>query len=160
MKPNRGFTLVEMMVTIAILAILIAIATPSFTRMIQDSRVTTQANDLLLAMTLARSEAIKRAEDVSVSPEGADFDSGWCVHTGAACSAATAIREHEGLSLVVLADSPGAALVFDSLGRKTSPTSDQTFAIDPTACTAGEGRRRVLTVTDTGRASVTTASCS
>lgn len=55
----RGFTLVELMVTIAIAAILTMIAVPSFQRLILSNRLTTSANALVDAVNTARLEAIK-----------------------------------------------------------------------------------------------------
>jgi type IV fimbrial biogenesis protein FimT len=155
---NRGFTLIELMITIAIAAILMALAAPSFTRVIQDNRVTTQANDLLTSIAVARSEAIKRAQNVSITPTGNDYANGWCVHTGATCADGP-IRRHEALNGVALAGAPAAALVFNAIGRKTTPAGVQTFQLDPPTCTSGDQRRRSLSVIDTGRASITVVGC-
>jgi len=66
MKRNYGFTLIELMVTLVVAVILVVIAVPGFRTIIQNNRASTQANELLSAMTLARSEAIKRGTNVSV----------------------------------------------------------------------------------------------
>lgn len=55
-----GFTLVELMITLAVAVILIAIAVPSFTSLIASNRLTTVANELTDASNVARLEAIKR----------------------------------------------------------------------------------------------------
>ena len=65
-SSSRGFTLVELMVTIAILAILATIGLPSFQRLIADYRVSAQANSVQGLLQFARSEAVKRRESVSV----------------------------------------------------------------------------------------------
>lgn len=62
----RGFTLIELMVTIAVLAIVTAIAYPSFTSLMNSSRLTGAANDLVGDLQTARSEAIRRNARVTV----------------------------------------------------------------------------------------------
>ena len=59
-----GFTLVELMVTIFVAAILMAIAVPSFKNISASSRLTTTANSLVGALHAARMEAVKRNADV------------------------------------------------------------------------------------------------
>ena len=87
---RRGFTLIEFMVTLAVAAILLGLAVPSFRTFIQNSRLQAPATDLLHAIQLARTEAIKRQQNVVVcastdsssanaSCSGGDFTSGWIV---------------------------------------------------------------------------------
>lgn len=59
-RAIRGFTLVELMVTVAVLAILIAIATPSFTSVINNNRLAGHANEFVATLQLARMEAVRR----------------------------------------------------------------------------------------------------
>ena len=66
MKLGRGFTLLELMVAIAVLAILATVGVPSFRALIQNNRVTTQANELVSALSFARTEAVKRGRNVEV----------------------------------------------------------------------------------------------
>jgi type IV fimbrial biogenesis protein FimT len=66
MQRTCGFTLVELMVTIGVAAILVGLAVPSYQNLTRDSYMTTAANDLLVSMQLAHSEAIKRHLAVTV----------------------------------------------------------------------------------------------
>lgn len=74
-----GFTLIELMVTIAIAAILMGIAIPSFVATISSNRLTTSANELVSALNLARSEAVKRGQQVVVKKTGTNWEDGWHV---------------------------------------------------------------------------------
>lgn len=65
-RSSSGFTIVELLITIAVASILLSIAVPSFTAMTVNSRLTTQTHDLIAAVNLARSEAIKRNGSVSL----------------------------------------------------------------------------------------------
>ncbi len=76
---NLGFTLIELMVTIAIAAILIGVAIPSFTTSITRNRLTASTNDFVTALNLARSEAIKRGQHVVVRKTGTNWENGWQV---------------------------------------------------------------------------------
>lgn len=66
MKRHDGFTLIEMMVTIAIMAIIAAIAMPSMQSLIIANRLAAQTNELLADLALARSEAAKTGGSVTV----------------------------------------------------------------------------------------------
>ncbi len=72
-KRVRGFTLMELMVTVAIVAILATLAAPSFTEGIHNTRLATQANDRVASLQLARMEAVRRNESVALcrSTDGA-----------------------------------------------------------------------------------------
>jgi type IV fimbrial biogenesis protein FimT len=82
MKRNQdGFTLMELMVTLSIVAILVVIAIPGFTTTIKDNRITGLVNEFVVALNFTRSEAIKRGVRVSMC-KGSDGTS--CVADGAA----------------------------------------------------------------------------
>ena len=58
--------MIELMITVALASILMAIAVPSFNQMIVSGRLTAQSNEMVAAMSLARSEAIKRNANVTL----------------------------------------------------------------------------------------------
>lgn len=85
-QVNKGFTLIELMVTISIVGIMAAIAVPNFTTFIQNSRIVAQANDLVTSLNYARSEAVKRWQGITVCPgtaagcsNSANWSNGWVV---------------------------------------------------------------------------------
>jgi type IV fimbrial biogenesis protein FimT len=77
----KGFTLTELMVTVAVASILAVIAGPSFTGLIASQRIRTASFDLMAHLTLARSEAIKQNADVTVaSASGTNsWAGGWAI---------------------------------------------------------------------------------
>ena len=82
MTDKKGFTLIELLVTIAIAAIVATIGIPSFSQSIRNSRLTTTANELISALNLAKSEAIKRGVQVTMRRKGATskhWEDGWDV---------------------------------------------------------------------------------
>jgi type IV fimbrial biogenesis protein FimT len=64
--PSLGFSLIELMITLAIAAIVLAAGVPAFGDLVQDNRLVTQINELVTDLNLARSEAIKQAAPVTV----------------------------------------------------------------------------------------------
>lgn len=79
---NKGYTLIELMVTMAAAAIVMAIAIPSFNGVVRSNRLTAYANDWVSTLNFARSEAIKRNVPVSVRRKSAnsqEWEGGWDV---------------------------------------------------------------------------------
>lgn len=66
MKRGRGFTLVELIVTLAVVGVLLAVAIPGFRQLIGSNRLTTGANEFVLAIVEARAEAIRRNTAVQI----------------------------------------------------------------------------------------------
>lgn len=88
LKKNSGFTLIEMIVTVTIVAIFASFAVPSFSELIKNNRIPTTANEFISSLVLARSEALKRSRDVSLCASnnqttcngGTDYSDGWIVY--------------------------------------------------------------------------------
>ena len=84
---HRGFSLIELMVTIGVASILVAIAVPSFTEFVMNNRLVTQTNAFSRSLSVARSEAINRAAQVTIckSPDGLtctaanNWEQGWVI---------------------------------------------------------------------------------
>jgi len=114
MKKNAGFTLIELMITLAIVGILLTVGVPSLKTFMQSNQLIAATNELVSALHVARSEAIKLNTKVSVcsSSNGtgcsgsSDWKNGWVVFvdadgdlagTGAVCAAAATdclLRSH------------------------------------------------------------------
>lgn len=69
-RAQTGFTIVELMVAITVLAVLLGIGVPSFRLTLQGNRITTTANDMVAALQFARSEAVRRGVNVTLCSSG------------------------------------------------------------------------------------------
>lgn len=88
MDKNAGFTLIELIVTMGLAAIILTLAVPSFQTTLQNNRRTTQVNEFISAFNIARSEAIKRGVQVRIckSSDGASCNTVTCdAGSGANC---------------------------------------------------------------------------
>jgi type IV fimbrial biogenesis protein FimT len=88
MEREKGFTLIELMITIIVVSILLATGVPSFLQFIKNNRITSQANNLVVSIQVARSEAVKRntntiicasTDQATCSADADDWASGWIV---------------------------------------------------------------------------------
>lgn len=82
MLVSKGFTLVELMITIVIAAIMTSLAMPAFTDLIASTQVKTDASNLHLSLMRARSEAIKRNASVTIAAVGGVWKNGWTISNG------------------------------------------------------------------------------
>lgn len=114
---SAGFTLVELMVAVAMLAILAALATPSFREFVEAQRMRDTAFGLVSDLTLARSEAIKRGGNVVITPVGGNWAQGWAVTlAGGGASLSEQRAPGNGVAL----DTTATGVGFDRNGRSTA----------------------------------------
>lgn len=78
-RRTRGFTIVELMIAVALVAILAAMAFPSFREFSTRMAVTDNTNSLIGAINSARAEAVKRGRPAAVIANGGNWNSGWQV---------------------------------------------------------------------------------
>lgn len=106
MKRQSGFTLVELLVTLAVATFLMSIAVPNFKTTIQNGRLVTQANDLLGALVYARSQAVTTGKNVVVCSSStlsgcsssAAWASGWIICQPDCSAAVNILRVHEAIT--------------------------------------------------------------
>jgi len=176
-KYSKGFTLIELMITLSVVAILAAIAAPSFSQMIRDHRMTTRANDFLAELQLAKSEAIRRGVQVTMlSASGTDevWDDGWNTFTdwdrdenitGLDANADNdcdvedldcLLREQNSISNSMTIRSGGTYdqwISFSPVGgvRGSGGLANGTFTICEAGAVAGSGKRIILSASGSAR---------
>jgi len=170
----RGFTLIELMVTLAVFAIVAGLAIPSFTQMIRDNRSVALADNLLSAAQYARAQAVtvKGAVSLCASADGAtcgaDWTEGWIVFAdGAATETATPPQVSEVLrhweapgsnaSIEVQQNSTDTNFIrFTGLGT-LARTGNAAIAAKIEGCTGNSARN--ITINRGGVARATAAEC-
>lgn len=146
LRGERGFTLIELVVSISILAVLSGIGAPAFMSMISTQRLKTATFDLYATLTFARSEAIKRNSVVTIAPRGGNFANGYDVDTGGL------VLRSQIVSSGVIIDAPvGIALAFNSYGRLTTPGA---YQLELSSAQNSGLSKRCLIISPTGLPSI------
>lgn len=117
----RGFTIIEMMITVAVLAVIAAFALPAMTDLIYTGAVRSASSDFYGALLMARSEAIKRRTSAVVAPVGSSWTTGWTVKTGTiVLQQEDALRSGVSVQVNVPASGTTSSITYGSNGRVSS----------------------------------------
>ena len=146
----------ELMTTLVIAGVLTTIAVPSFRTVVKNNRMATQANTFVTAMTLARSEAIKRGVTIDVvatntSNTANEWGGGWLVKVDGGAT----IRNFSALESSSTMNSDGNTYTYQYLSSgRISPTDTLYLCDDRT----GETGRKI-TISVTGHLSIADYTC-
>ena len=177
-RNQGGFTLVELMITLVILGVLSAIGAPAMRDMVMNNRLTTETNDMLVSLTFARGEAIKRSTNVvlcktsdpTTSPPscdaGAAWTKGWVIFADDGSGTFEAVNDvllrlgdgFPGTGNKIKLDTGANSFGFTNLGLLTT-TNTLVFICD----SRGDNFAKVVDIFSTGRSRVnrdTAADCS
>lgn len=141
----RGFTLVELLITVALVAILAVVAAPSFTTYAANQRVKAASFELMSALNLARSEALKRNRNATLAAQTGGWINGWLVQVGG-----TTLRSWAAPTKLAIADGGETSVVFRPDGRAST-------ALKLTVCDeagSAEVWQRIVTLDPSGRPNI------
>lgn len=147
-KPP-GFTLVELMVTVAVIAVILVIGVPGIANMKRSGDLITTSKDIVAALNFARAEAVRQGVSIDVNPKSGSWANGWQVELGG-----TAIREFEappsGSTVALTIGS--APVTFAGLGNVVA-----TSCFDITV--SGSSAVRSVPISPSGRVTTCNADC-
>lgn len=149
---QRGFTLVEAITVLSIMAILAGVSAPSFIWLNQATQIRGATFDLVADLDFARSEAVKRNDDVVVAPRNGDWTNGWTV-----TAAGNTLRQRDAVTGQVDFAAAPAALTFDGAGRASLVTVGN-FQICPPS--GGSVVGRTVRIDPSGLSRSTKSACS
>lgn len=175
---ERGFTLLELMTALTVLAVLLAVGVPSFSDIARNNRSAANSNELVSAFAIARSEAIRRGARVTVCPseDGEQctnsWGAGWIVFSDDAANdnASPAVKEvlriwsaprgEPSVTTRTTGGAPAAVTWARFLPRgdvRTNGALPVVFRIEPEDCKGEQGRNIQLNAV--GRTTVSRFSC-
>lgn len=174
-RYQQGFNLLELMAAITILGILLGLGVPAFTDTIRNNRVVADTNKLVVTLSAARSEAVRRGVPVAVcastnaaSCAGAttsNWATGWIMFTDDATGAAGVVDGGDEILQKFGAAGSGVTLTtanlgivrFLSTGLPPSAAVETTFTVKHTVCHGVN--KRTVRISATGRLNTTKGAC-
>ena len=163
-SKTAGFTIVEIMVVVAMVAIVTAIATPSLRRFIVSSDIRSAVNDWNLALQTARSEAVRRRTSVTVCPSSngstctstGSYHVGWVLMLGDGSSAGSLLQDFLPRSQVKMTASITGPITYLATGTPIGTFTGLTMKVEENSATPDDSLTRYLCMARSGRARMVT----
>lgn len=179
-RVQRGFTLIEMLSTVAVIAVTTTVGVPALNGFVVGNRAATQVNTLISALNYARGEAVSGARQVSLCPytenagaadpddrytcaDATAWQQGWIVYRSVVDEAGNPTGGHEVLRVFGPLSSGDAltgnvsSVTYLPTGFLADGSTSPSFALVPQACAANQ--RRTVSVNLQGQAHVASARC-
>lgn len=167
--------MVELMITIAIVAILLAVAFPSFQGSLRSNRLATASNELMASLSLARSEAIRNPAGAAICTSldgaicGGDWNDGWIVWIdedddgvpgGVNDRVVRYVQGRDTLAFTATSTPAGEEnnIFFDNRGRVV-PQATRMITLQPSDCPTGQELVRALNINLTGQMTIDRGPC-
>jgi type IV fimbrial biogenesis protein FimT len=147
-QKQQGVTLIELMVAIAILAILLTLGIPNFTVWMQNTQIRTATESIQNGLQLARAEAVRRNEPVSFI---LGTGTSWTVQTVAAGTVIQSRASSEGSVNVTVTVTGGNTATFNELGRLYNPATAPTRIDLKSSILGNQGRNLRIDITAGGQ---------
>jgi len=160
-----GFTLIEMMVVVAILCILAAFAAPGMSRLLATQKIRSASYDLNADLTYARGEAIARGHQVTVKSlsGGTDWVSGWEIWDVTA-SPNVKLRQQDALAQDIGFTADAQSVTYERTGRATATPATASgtvsFTIAPRDTSAATDSKRYMRLEPSARPTTAVGACS
>ena len=153
-SPRSGFTIIELMVVLTVASVLLVVALPGLRDIMIGQQLKSMTFDLTADLILARSEALKRNNNVSLSAVSTNWNQGWIITADAS---GERLAEREAGSAEVIFVSAPTRITFDANGRVIAPTTQlrQTLRVG-----SGAAISRCVALDLSGRAQSSKGACS
>ncbi len=150
-----GYTLVELMIALALLAIILARAVPGFVELIERQKISVTTADLLTAIQLTRAEAIRRGQRVDLVPaDGVDWSSGWVIFIDGnrnrrVDAGEVVILVHDAVARGIainsaMTDNSATYIAYAASGRTRTNANSQTPQFGHISLSLGAQQRRII----------------
>ncbi len=157
MHIHRGFTIIELMITILLLGVMATLAVPSFSGILKQNRLSAQTNTILSALNYARNETINQNNNVVIAPTvaGTDWSGGWSVRLNSAAGAV--LHSFEGFKNATVA-SDVSTIIYQPDGT-TQSGAVINIDITPSKCPTGKNDVRRITISPSGQSRSSHLAC-